>query len=306
MLTACGHIGLDWDSRSDAVIPGDGDDDAWGGEVGTGPDDSGDGDTGDGDKDGDGSGGSGGGLTRPGVGGMNGVGGLTAAGGSGSAGGGDGSGGKSSVVTGGADGSGGQNAAGGADAGGSGGAGTGGATQSGACAAPGEHHFGFDSSASFSASGPAPAVWGLDISHTMNSGTLSWTGADGYYASGMLRAVIVRPAVPTNPQALYPRTSLAGKDLRGAQLAGHVYVQSGLEVSAKIFVQSDGYYWAEGQLTELTAGAWTCLELNLQEPAYADEDFDSSKIIGIGVEIARNQLSVLATPITAYLDDVSY
>jgi len=161
-------------------------------------------------------------------------------------------------------------------------------------------------STSFSSSGPSSGVWGLDTSYTMNSGTLSWTGDDGHFSHGMLKTVIVRPIVLTNPQALYPRTSLAQKDLRGTHLTAHVYVESGEEVSAKIFVQSDGYLWAEGQLTGLSVGAWTCLELDLEQPAYADGDFDASKIIGMGVEIARNPSSLILTPVTAYLDDVSY
>jgi hypothetical protein len=215
-------------------------------------------------------------------------------------------GGEDSVGTGGDDGSGGYAATGGADAGGSGGAGTGGAPQIEACQAPGDHHFGFDSSASFSLNGPLPGIWGLDTSYTLNSGNLSWTGEDGYFEAGMLKAVIVQPTAPAYPQALYPRTALERKDLRQAHLTAHVYVDSGLEVVAKIFVQSDGYLWAEGPPADLTLGVWTCLELDLREPAYADEGFDASKIVGIGVEIARSQPNVLTSAITAYLDDVSY
>lgn len=308
-LTACGHVGLDLNSDDGADVSGDGDGDARGGEVGTGPDDSGDGDAGDGDGDGAPSGGYGGDIPQPGNGGASAGGGETGGGSASGGYGGEAAGGMSSVSSGGVDGTGGDEAAGGTDAGGSGVGGvqgTGGSLEGSACDVVGDHHFKFDSSRSYSAEGPQEGQWGLDTSYTKNSGTLSWTGSEGHLALGALKAVIVEPVLAPNPQGLYPRTALDREDLRETRVRALVYVQSGEEVSAKLFVQSEGYLWAEGSLTELQVGKWTCLELDLEQPAYADDEFDPSDIIGIGVEIARNQSSLLVTPITAYLDDVSY
>ncbi|HXS15694.1 MAG TPA: hypothetical protein VN764_00810, partial [Polyangiaceae bacterium] len=235
-LTACGHIGLDLNGDGGVDVSGDGDGDAWGGEIGTGPDHSGDGDPGDGDGDGDAdaSGGHGGDIPV-GDGGASAVGGQTASGGASGGAGGDGAGGLSNPSSGGVDGAGGDEAAGGTDAGGSGvgGAqGTGGTIVGDSCDVARDHHFSFDSSQSYSVEGPKLGVWGLDTTHTKNSGTLSWTGDEGHLDPGALKAVIVQPMLSTNPQGLYPRTVLSREDLRKTRVRALVYVQSGEEVSA--------------------------------------------------------------------------
>lgn len=185
--------------------------------------------------------------------------------------------------------------------------GSGGATPGGVCDVPAGHHFSFDTGASYSEDGPGMDVWGLDSEYTMNSGSMSWTGSTGHLEPGALKLNIVRPLLlPTDRQALFPRTTLARKNLQGKTIVAHIYVSSGLQTAAKIFVQSYDYYWAEGGLVPLEVGEWTCLQLELDAPAYADAGFDPDDIIAVGVEVARDAGSLILTPITAYLDDVSY
>lgn len=185
-----------------------------------------------------------------------------------------------------------------------------GITDPGSCAEPGSHEFwGFDSDQIHTGSDAQEGSWWLNPSDRDNSGTLEWTGSQGLSQLGALALQIDDPADPQDIQTLLPKVELALRDLSGAVVTAHVYLESGEDVLAKVYAQSGDpagtYPWANGLEYPLVEGEWTCVAFDVSNPDFADGRFDPTNVSVLGIEVSRLD-SPLTDTISVFVDDYSY
>ena len=138
--------------------------------------------------------------------------------------------------------------------------------------------------------------WQLEADPTA-TGTLRWAAAIGDPLPGALEfdATINSQGNVRVYQALSPR------DLRGKVIYARVLLDAGPGVSAKVFAQSgSSLTWADGGEAYLDAQQWSCVSLDLQNPAVTVPGFDRTDVRRIGVFIFGD-----ASP-RVYVDQVSY
>lgn len=126
--------------------------------------------------------------------------------------------------------------------------------------------------------------------------SLAWSEAVGAGASGAILAT----TTATEVDDAFVFVSTGMQDLSAMVLTVRLLVETDRDVSVKLFAQSGATYaWADGGVVTVTPGHWVCIALALDEPAFAANGFDASRVRRIGVAIRGIQYRV-------YLDDISY
>lgn len=134
--------------------------------------------------------------------------------------------------------------------------------------------------------------WFLD-SRDSNDGSLDWSASVGSPNLGALQ-------VDTTLQQL-PKVEESLGDLRGAVVVTRVLVESGNGVSVKLFAQSGvNHYWADGGAVLPAIGEWTCLSLDVDSPDFKTQQFDSSDVVSVGVQVSAT------SPALVYIDQVGF
>jgi hypothetical protein len=137
----------------------------------------------------------------------------------------------------------------------------------------------------------ATSVEGWELSGT---GTMVWTGAIGDPAPGAIQ-------VDCGGQVVHPRLVQALGDLRGRILTAELWLDSGVNVSVKLFVQTGSrLVWADGGLVTPTPGQWTCLALDIDNPFFSRQQYDPTDIQIVGLEVSAMGTS------RVYIDEVAY
>jgi hypothetical protein len=126
-------------------------------------------------------------------------------------------------------------------------------------------------------------------------GTMVWTGAVGDPDPGALQ-VDWTGALPVHPR----RVEALG-DLRGHVVTAHVWVAPGAAVGIKVFVQTgQRYWWADGGMVTPPAGQWTCVTLDIDNPAFGRQQYDPRDVQVLGLELQTTSSG------RAYVDQVEY
>jgi len=149
--------------------------------------------------------------------------------------------------------------------------------------------------------GPAGApikIWafGGDVeSWDFADGTMIWTGAVGDPDPGALQ-VDWTGALP-----VHPRRVQALGDLRGRVVTARVWVDSSVSVGIKVFVQTGSrYWWADGGVVMPPRGQWTCVTLDISNPAFSRQQYDPTDVQVLGVELQTTGSG------RVYIDQVTY
>lgn len=129
------------------------------------------------------------------------------------------------------------------------------------------------------------------------SGDLSWSGARGDPAPGALEIAATVAGDVNNVRVYLDQSPL---DLSGKVLYARVFLESGAGVSAKVFVQSAGGTWGDGQEVSLDAQQWHCVSFDPREPAVVTPGFDRTAVRRVGVFFFGDASARL------YVDQVSY
>ena len=175
-----------------------------------------------------------------------------------------------------------------AGSGGAAGGGAGGITGAGGAGA-GAGAGGTGGGADAAACGQAGAltqVWSFDTTvqdwELSGTGTFGWTGADGDPAPGALD-------VAWTSGTVHPRLVRSLGDLSGKIIGANVWLDpgTGSGVTAKVFVQTGTRLdWADGGVQALTAGQWTCVGLDVSNPAFGKQMYDPTDVEILGLELA--------------------
>jgi hypothetical protein len=131
----------------------------------------------------------------------------------------------------------------------------------------------------------------------MQDGSLSWTSSTGHSSAGALVATATLSSGDVS-YVMSPGTNLG--DLSDRLITMYVELQSGTNVTAKLFIRDTSYEWADAGAVALSAGGWICLSLNVSDPAYTDGVFDPTQVRDFGIEIHGEGAVEL------YLDDIGY
>jgi hypothetical protein len=122
-----------------------------------------------------------------------------------------------------------------------------------------------------------------------------WTSAVGNPAPGALQ-VDWTGAAPIHPR----RVETLG-DLRGRILSARVWVDPGAAVGIKVFAQTGvRYWWADGGQVTPPAGQWTCVTLDIDNPAYSRIQYDPTDVQVLGLELQTGGSG------RVYIDQVEY
>lgn len=126
-------------------------------------------------------------------------------------------------------------------------------------------------------------------------GTMIWTSTVGDPNPGALQ-VDWTGALP-----VHPRRVQALGDLRGHVVTALVLVNSGAPVGVKVFVQTGSrYWWADGGVVMLPSGQWTCVTLDIDNPAFSRQQYDPTDVQVLGLELQT------ASSGRVYIDQVEY
>jgi hypothetical protein len=136
-----------------------------------------------------------------------------------------------------------------------------------------------------SQAGTQTQVWSFDTDvqgwQLSGPGTMVWTGAVGDPAPG---AIEVDWSGTTHPRLIQ-----AFGDLRGHIITAEVWVDAGVTVTAKLFVQTGTkWVWADGGIVTPKGGQWTCLALDIDNPAFSKNQYDPTNVAIIGLELGDN------------------
>ncbi|HMF43065.1 MAG TPA: hypothetical protein VKQ32_20470 [Polyangia bacterium] len=188
-------------------------------------------------------------------------------------------------------GSGGSAGAGGSAAGAGGsalgtGGGTGGALGTGGVTGTGGASSGGDAAPNTTCSqaGTATQFWSFDTDaqgwELSGPGSMVWTGAVGDPVVGALQVDW------GGGSSTHPRLVQALGDLRGRIITAEVWVDAGTNVTAKLFVQTGTkQVWADGGVVTPTPGQWTCLALDVDNPAFSHQQYDPTSVAIVGLEL---------------------
>ena len=125
--------------------------------------------------------------------------------------------------------------------------------------------------------------------------SLTWTGAVGDPAPGALQANW------TGAAPVHPRRVQAFGDLRGHVVRALVWVDPGEAVGVKVFVQTGvRYWWADGGQVMVPSGQWSCVTLDVDNPAFGRTQYDPTDVKVLGVELQTTSSG------HAYIDQVAY
>jgi len=89
-------------------------------------------------------------------------------------------------------------------------------------------------------------------------------------------------------------------DMNDRIVVAHVLVQSGSDLTGKLYVQTTDYAWADSGSIPLEPGVWTCLSLDIARPAYQNAGYDPNNVLTVGVGVRG------VGDATVLLDDVVY
>jgi len=133
--------------------------------------------------------------------------------------------------------------------------------------------------------GTPTQLWSFDTDvqgwELSGPGTMVWTGAVGDPAPG---AIEVDWSGTT-----HPRLVQALGYLRGRIITTEVWVDAGVTVTAKLFVQTGTkWVWADGGIVTPIGGQWNCLALDVDNPAFSKNQYDPSSVSVIGLELGDN------------------
>ena len=131
-----------------------------------------------------------------------------------------------------------------------------------------------------------------------NTCVVGWASAAGYEAPGALTATMQLVDIDAFTAARYRRQPLT--DMEDRVVTAHVLVVSGSDLTAKLYVQTTDYAWADSGNVPLEIGVWTCLSLDLANPAYSNEGYDPTNVIALGVRVRG------LGDVTVLFDDVAY
>jgi hypothetical protein len=136
-----------------------------------------------------------------------------------------------------------------------------------------------------SQAGTPTQLWSFDTDvqgwELSGPGTMVWTGAVGDPGLGAIQVDWTGTTHPRLVQAL--------GDLRGHIITAEVWVDSGTNVLTKLFVQSGTkLVWADGGVVTPTPGQWTCLALDIDNPAFSKNMFDPTNVSVVGLELGDN------------------
>ena len=135
-----------------------------------------------------------------------------------------------------------------------------------------------------SQAGTTTQVWSFDADlqgwELSGPGTMVWTGAVGDPGLGALRVDW------GGGSTTHPRLVQALGDLRGRIITAEVWVDAGTSVTTKLFVQTGTkQVWADGGVVAPTPGQWTCLALDVDNPAFSHQQYDPSNVAIVGLEL---------------------
>ena len=126
--------------------------------------------------------------------------------------------------------------------------------------------------------------------------SLDWVEAVGAEATGAMRAT----ATATEVAEAFVFVATDTQDLSTRVVTVRLLLETDARVSVKLFAQSGvDYAWADGGGVSVAPGQWVCIALALDQPAFAVNGFDASRVRRIGV-------AILGTQYRVYLDDISY
>jgi hypothetical protein len=142
-------------------------------------------------------------------------------------------------------------------------------------------------------------VWpfdtGVDGWELSGTGTMVWNGTVGSPAPGALQVDW------GGSSAVHPRLVQALGDLRGRIATFRVWVDSGAGVTVKPFVQtSQRLDWADGGVYMPAAQQWTCVSIDLDNPAFSKTQYDPSDVQIIGLELDAT------SAVRLYVDEAAY
>jgi hypothetical protein len=126
-------------------------------------------------------------------------------------------------------------------------------------------------------------------------GTMTWTGAVGDPDPGALQVDW------TGSLPVHPRRMQALGDLQGRVVTARVWVDSGASVGIKVFVQTGSrYWWADGGMVMPRLREWTCVTLDIDNPAFARQQYDPRDVQVLGLELQTTGSA------RVYIDQVAY
>jgi len=138
----------------------------------------------------------------------------------------------------------------------------------------------------------ASSVEGWDLG---DPGTLIWTAAKGSPDPGALQVDW------SIGQPVHPRRLEALGDLRGRIVTARVWVDAGVNVAIKVFVQTGNrWWWADGGIVTPPQGQWTCVSLDINNPGFSRLQYDPSDVQVLGVELQTTGTG------RAFIDQVAY
>lgn len=129
------------------------------------------------------------------------------------------------------------------------------------------------------------------------SGDLSWSGASGDPDRGALQ---IDATVANEVDNVRVYLDQSPQDFTGKVLYARVFLESGSGVSAKVFVQTGGGTWGDGQDVSLVAQQWHCLSFDPRNPAVVTQGFDRTAVRRVGVFFFGDASARL------YVDQVSF
>src|SRR5262249_13401961 len=134
-----------------------------------------------------------------------------------------------------------------------------------------------------SQAGTPTQVWSFDTSvqgwELSGSGSMVWTGAVGDPSPGAVE-------VDWSGSTTHPRLVQSLGNLSGRILTIEFWADPGPSAPTKLSVQTGTKLaWADGGAVTPTPGQWTCLALDMANPAFSKPQFDPTNVAIVGLEL---------------------
>jgi hypothetical protein len=143
--------------------------------------------------------------------------------------------------------------------------------------------------------------WTVEVDTGVQA-TPAWSGAMGDPSPGALQIDVIPSSGDASLTGAWLHFAFPSPvDLSNSTITAWAWLDSGQSPHLKTFVQTGTMYkWADNGTLFLAPHQWTCLSLPVSMPAYAQPEYDPTKVVSIGFEM-------LATaPFRLFFDTVQY
>jgi hypothetical protein len=146
--------------------------------------------------------------------------------------------------------------------------------------------------------GTPTQVWSFDTGlqgwELSGSGSMVWTGAVGDPGLGAVE-------VDWSGSTTHPRLVQSLGNLSGHIITAEIWVDVDANVTAKLFAQTGAKLsWGDGGVVTPTPGQWTCMALDMNNPAFSKPQFDPTNVQIIGFELSGSGND------RVYFDEIAY